>query len=111
VSDAVAEEATGSDDATNDASGPAPGGGDSLETLEREILGTTNPPHRGVYVRQLFNGDQTAYRQVLRRLRSADSWGEASQIIASEVFRAYKVNIYSDAAVHFTNAVESRFRE
>jgi hypothetical protein len=64
-----------------------------------------------VYVRQLFNGDEAAYRQILKRLRTADSWGEASQIIASDVFRAYKVNIYSDAAVHFTNAVESRFRE
>ena len=111
VSDAVAEEATGDDGASGDRTGTTTGGEDSLEALEREILGTTNPPHRGVYVRQLFNGDQTAYRQILRRLRSADSWGEASQIIASEVFRAYKVNIYSDAAVHFTNAVESRFRE
>ncbi len=84
---------------------------DGLEALEREILGTTDPPHRAVYVRQLFNGDKTAYRQVLQRLRSADSWGEASEIIASDIFRTYKVNIYSDAAVHFTNAVESRFRE
>jgi hypothetical protein len=117
VSDAVADEAAAdgeparaaSDGASTNAS--SGGGNEALDALEREILGTTNPPHRSVYVRQLFNGDQTAYRQVLRRLRSADSWGEASQIIASDVFRAHKVNIYSDAAVHFTNAVESRFRE
>jgi hypothetical protein len=48
---------------------------------------------------------------VLRRLAEADNWNEASQIIASDIFRKHKVNIYSDAAVHFTNAVESRFRE
>ena len=114
VSDAVAEEEGGeaAAGATDGASAnTSSAGGEALEALEREILGTTNPPHRGVYVRQLFNGDQTAYRRILKRLRSADSWGEASQIIASDVFRAYKVNIYSDAAVHFTNAVESRFRE
>ncbi len=81
-----------------------------LPTLEREVLGTSNPPHRAVYIRQLFNGDEAAYRHVLGRLHSAESWGEASQILASDVFRAYKVNIYSDAAVHFTNAIESRFR-
>jgi hypothetical protein len=119
VSDAVSDEAnaSGGGEAASDAPDPpsassTSGGGDrDLQALEREILGTTNPPHRAVYVRQLFNGDRAAYRQVLDRLRSAESWGEASQIIASDIFRAYKVNIYSDAAVHFTNAVESRFRE
>jgi hypothetical protein len=118
VSEAVAGDAdTESEGAAPDAprSGAepssTPASDDALEALEREILGTSNPPHRAVYVRQLFNGDQTAYRRILKRLRTADSWGEASQIIASDVFRAHKVNIYSDAAVHFTNAVESRFRE
>lgn len=86
-------------------------GNSDLEALERNVLGVSNPPHRAVYVRQLFGGDETAYEEVLERLKYADSWGKASQIIASDIFRAYKVNIYSDAAVHFTNAVESRFRE
>lgn len=81
-----------------------------LSTLEQEVLGTSNPPHRAVYIRQLFNGNETDYRRVLGRLRSAESWGKASQILASDVFRAHKVNIYSDAAVHFTNAIESRYR-
>lgn len=83
---------------------------EELEDLEKNVLGESNPPHRAVYLRQLFTNDETAYRQVLQRLRKANTWGEASQIIARDVFRKYKVNIYSDAAVHFTNAVESRFR-
>lgn len=83
---------------------------EELEGLEKNVLGESNPPHRAVYLRQLFSNDQTAYRQVLQRLRKANTWGEASQVIARDVFRKYKVNIYSDAAVHFTNAVESRFR-
>lgn len=86
-------------------------GSTDLDALEQKALGVSNPPHRAVYVRQLFGGDQSAYRRVLRRLADADSWGEASQIIASDIFRKHKVNIYSDAAVHFTNAVESRFRD
>jgi len=105
-------ESLSSDTSSSGSSGASPSTSEEgLEALEREILGTTDPPHRAVYVRQLFNGDKTAYRQVLQRLRTADSWGEASEIIASDIFRMYKVNIYSDAAVHFTNAVESRFRE
>ena len=82
-----------------------------LERLEQQALGVSNPPHRAVYVRQLFGGDQSAYRRVLQRLAEVDSWGKASQIIAGDIFRKHKVNIYSDAAVHFTNAVESRFRD
>ncbi|PSQ92745.1 MAG: hypothetical protein BRD30_02110, partial [Bacteroidetes bacterium QH_2_63_10] len=118
VSDAVstdggaslAEESETEDSPDAPISGTAASEKSALEALERDILGTANPPHRSVYVRQLFNGDRTAYREVLDRLRDAESWGEASQIIASDIFRTYKVNIYSDAAVHFTNAVESRFR-
>ena len=82
-----------------------------LATLEREILGTENPSHRERYVDELFDGDPSAYQQVLRRLRTADTWSEASDIIASDIFRAHKVNIYSDAAVNFTNTVEARFKE
>jgi hypothetical protein len=113
VSDASADSgnSTPSDSVSEpSATSPSSSEGD-LDALEREALGVSNPPHRAVYVRQLFGGDRAAYRQVLQRLSSADSWGEASQIIARKVFRAHKVNIYSDAAVHFTNAVESRFRQ
>jgi len=102
----------GSAGARSGSSGTSAGSRDeALERLERAVLGRTKPSHRGVYIQQLFGGDETNYRQVLRRLADVDSWGEASQLIASDIFRAHKVNIYSDAAVHFTNAVEERFRE
>jgi hypothetical protein len=93
------------------ASSASSAGDDSdLAALEREILGVGHPSHRERYVEELFGGDRSAYRQVLRRLRTADTWSEASNIIASDIFRAYKVNIYSDAAVHFTDTVEARFK-
>lgn len=82
----------------------------ALEALERDVLGRSDPPQRGVFVRQLFRGDLDDYTDVLRRLHHAETWGEASQVIARDVFRAHKINIYSDAAVAFTNAVEQRFR-
>ncbi len=117
LSETVSEEepessrAESSGEKAEPSSSPPPSPNEDLEALEQAALGVSNPPHRGVYVRQLFGGDRTAYRRVLQRLSKAKSWGEASQLIASDIFRAHKVNIYSDAAVHFTNAVESRFRE
>ena len=82
-----------------------------MKVLEQSVLGESNPPQRGVYVRQLFGDSMDHYVRVLNRLEDATSWGEASQIIAQDVFRRNKVNIYSDAAVHFTNAVEASFKK
>jgi hypothetical protein len=95
--------------ASEDTSTPSPP--NDLAALERDVFGTTNPPNRSVYVEKLFQGDEDAYRRALERLRTIETWGEASQVIAKEVFRAHQVNIYSDAAVHFTNAVEAAFKE
>jgi len=85
--------------------------GDDLSTLERAVFGSSGSPKRDVYVEKLFQGDEEDYRRVLDRLRETERWSTASQIIASDVFRAHQVNIYSDAAVHFTNAVEAGFKE
>ena len=84
---------------------------DDLSALEREVFGPANPPKRDLYVQKLFQGDTEDYRRVLERLRTTDRWSQASQIIASDVFRTHQVNIYSDAAVHFTNAVEASFKK
>jgi hypothetical protein len=84
---------------------------DELSALEQGVFGPTKPPKRSVYIQKLFHGDEEAYRRALERLRTTESWSEASQVIASDVFRAHQVNIYSDAAVHFTNAVEAAFKE
>lgn len=81
-----------------------------MQALENDVMGAANASKRDLFVRQLFNGSTDHYMKVLAQLRSADSWNEASQIIAQEVFRKNKINIYSDAAVSFTNSVERRFR-
>lgn len=83
----------------------------SLEPLERAVLGDRGPSNRDLFVRELFGGSHDDYRQTLRRLREAPNWTRASQIIAQDVFRAHRVNIYSEPAVLFTNAVEDRFRQ
>ncbi len=79
--------------------------------LEREVLGETGLRHRELFITHLFRGDRVAYERVLRRLRDMPTWAEASQLIAEEVFRRYHVNIYSEPAVAFTDAVERRYRK
>ncbi|MDQ7040049.1 MAG: hypothetical protein Q9M35_03825 [Rhodothermus sp.] len=79
--------------------------------LEREVLGETGLRNRELFITHLFRGDRAAYERVLRRLRDTPTWTEASQLIAEEVFRRYHVNIYSEPAVAFTDAVERRYRK
>ena len=82
----------------------------SLDRLEADVLGSRADANRDRFVRTLFGGSEADYARVLQRLHGAGSWRDASQIIARDVFRAHQVNIYSDPAVTFTNAVEARFR-
>ncbi|CAN5462141.1 hypothetical protein BH23BAC4_BH23BAC4_14420 [soil metagenome] len=79
-----------------------------LSTLEKRVLGHSGE-RRPLYVNGLTGGDEAAYADVLRQLDRSSSWTEASQVIAREIFRKHGVNIYSEAAVSFTDAVESRF--
>lgn len=77
--------------------------------LERAVLGEAGPINRALFVKHLFRSDADGYERVLRALYGAASWPEASRIIADEVFRKNGVNIYSEPAVLFTDAVEARF--
>ena len=79
----------------------------SLDALEASVLGGPDTDRRAWYVHELFSDDEAAYRATLARLDGARTWTEATSIIAEDVFRAHKVNIYSDPAVTFTDAVEA----
>ncbi|MEP0547322.1 MAG: hypothetical protein ABJF88_10355 [Rhodothermales bacterium] len=82
----------------------------SLEELERRVLGASTSGQRTRFVKHLFAGDAGKYATVLHTLDDVDTWTEASQVIARDVFRPFRVNIYSEHAVAFTDAVEARFR-
>ena len=79
----------------------------SLDALETSVLGGPDTDRRAWYVHELFSDDEASYRATLARLDGARTWTEATSIIAEDVFRAHKVNIYSDPAVTFTDAVEA----
>ena len=79
------------------------------DAVEARVLGA-NADQRELYVAKLFDGDEADYHRVLGALGRCTSWTEATQVIGQDVFVRYKVNIYSDPAKSFTDAVERRFR-
>ncbi len=81
-----------------------------LQALELGVLGPDASRGRHSFIDDLFGGDEKAYLEAMEELSHANTWGEASKIIADRVFKRFKVNIYSEPAVAFTNAVEARYR-
>ncbi|MEM1127312.1 MAG: hypothetical protein AAGI71_11725 [Bacteroidota bacterium] len=88
----------------------APSDPATLADLEATLFGQRGMRNRTLFVDHLFDGSPMLYEAVLRQLQDAETWQEASRIIAQEVFRKHRVNIYSDPAVAFTDAVEARYR-
>ena len=80
----------------------------SLDTLELAVFGASDTDRRAWYTTELFSGDAEDYRETLLQLDAARTWTEATDIIARDVFRKHSVNIYSDPAITFTEAVEAQ---
>jgi len=79
------------------------------DALEARVLGAGARDQRDWYVKNLFDGDETAYLRTLGRLGEAPSYTAATSVISDDVFRAYRVSPYTDAAVAFTDAVQAQF--
>ncbi len=81
-----------------------------MPDLEREVLGDKGIKHRDTFITHLFDGAEEEYLAIVTDLHAARNWSEASRVIAEDVFKRRQINIYSESAVAFTNAVEARFR-
>ncbi|MFT4604293.1 MAG: hypothetical protein ACI9W4_001023 [Rhodothermales bacterium] len=90
--------------------GPAPESDLDSATLEFAILGPA-AWQRDTFIDRLFGGSSEGYFDSLNRILQASDWRAASEIITVDVFRANRVNIYDEAAIDFTNAVDAQFRK
>ncbi|MEX0719444.1 MAG: hypothetical protein WD059_02170 [Balneolaceae bacterium] len=63
------------------------------------------------YIEELFEGSESTYERVLARIIVHDNWEEAAEYIQKEVFSSEKIDMYSDAAVDFTDQLHSYFKE
>jgi hypothetical protein len=82
-----------------------------LAQLERKILGPQGLANRSLFIEHLFGGSSADYAQTLNELRHLPDWAQASQFIADRVFKRHHVNIWSPAALLFTESVEGQYRE
>ena len=82
-----------------------------LDQLEQEVLGMRGSGNRSLFVENLFSGSTQDYEQFLSQLQHIPDWSRASKVILEEVFKKHKVNIYSPAAIMFTESVEEQFRQ
>lgn len=82
-----------------------------LESLEYDVLGSFGATNRTMFVDHLFAGSEQGYEHLLGVLRELSTWEEASQLIAEEVFKKHQINIYSPAAIMFTESVEEQYRQ
>ncbi len=81
-----------------------------LEALEIRVLGL-GANNREMFVEHLFSGSYPEYERLLNRLSDIGTWEEASVVIAESIFKRYQINIYSPAAILFTESVEEQYRE
>ncbi len=81
-----------------------------FQEVEAFVLGEIENAQRQAFIQTLFNQRSSEYRELLHVLADVETWAEATTIIADEVFRRNRVNIYSEVAIEFTNAVERRYK-
>lgn len=77
---------------------------------EETILGDAIR-YRGRFIEELFESDPVAFESAIDRLSGVQSWEEASQILTQEVFRKYRIDIYGETAILFTNAIEKQVKQ
>ncbi len=82
----------------------------TLEQLEFAVLGLYGSSNRDMFVEHLFSGSRDEYLRLLHRLKETNTWQEASGLIAQDIFKKHNVNIYSPAAIMFTESVEEQYK-
>jgi hypothetical protein len=90
--------------------GPAPQAGLDTASLEFAVLGPS-AWQRDTFIEKLFSGSAESYFDALDRILKCPDWRSASEIIADDVFRANRVDIYDEAAIDFTNSVEAQIKK
>lgn len=88
--------------------GPTPESEMDSASIEFAVLGPA-AWERDIFIDKLFAGSAEAYYAALSRILKAEDWRTASDIVVVDVFRANRINIYEEAAIDFTNAVEAQF--
>ena len=80
-----------------------------LDAVEARVLGPAGRERRDWFVTELFGGSSDAYHRTLERIARAGSYTDATHIVSTDVFRAHRVDPYTESAVAFIDAMQVQF--
>ncbi|MDZ7658347.1 hypothetical protein [Fodinibius sp.] len=64
-----------------------------------------------LFVEEIFRGSDRAFDQAIEDIAVYDSWRDVSKYIEKDIFKRNLVDMYSEAAVDFTDRLQSYFLE
>ena len=64
-----------------------------------------------LFVEEIFRGSDRAFDQAIGDIAAYDSWRDVSKYIEKDIFKRNLVDMYSEAAVDFTDRLQSYFLE
>ena len=80
-----------------------------LDTVEARVLGPYARDRRAWFITELFEGSPSAYHRTLDRIDQSASYTDATRVVSTDVFRAHRVDPYTDSAVAFIDAMQVQF--
>lgn len=78
---------------------------------ETELLQKLFKDNRSNFISEIFRGSEQAYNKTVAAIVRKEDWKSASEYINREVFRKNSVDMYSEAAVDFTDRLHTYFLE
>ena len=88
----------------------ASGNGGGKTNINRQLRQYLSE-HEDYFTEHIFKGDNHAYREALTTLAGFESWSQASRHLQHEIFKRYLVDIFSEAAVDFTDQLQNFYTE
>ena len=72
------------------------------------VAGMISPEQQKRFLKKVFGGDGTGYRQLLAQIDTISTWAEAHRYL-EDYFQQHGINPYHDEAVRFSDAVYRRY--
>ena len=63
------------------------------------------------WIKALFAGKDKAYNKAIHTIEQLDDWKEASEYVEANVFSRKEVDMYSEEAIEFIDALQTYFKE
>lgn len=84
---------------------------DDTTDQEIDLLKDLLRNDRDRFVEEIFGGSERAFEEAMEEIASFSNWREASKYIEQEIFKRNLVDVYSEAAIDFTDQLHNHFND